>query len=112
MALKSYNLEGARRSGQSLIGNWFEDRAWGSERQNNLELLRSSAHGYRLTAQPGYEHKKVQSMSQKVYIPPAEQYEKSMRKSARQQGAVIYNVSGNFPARSAATPSALPRVKR
>jgi hypothetical protein len=110
MALKSYNLEGSRRSGQSLIGNWFEDRAWGSERQNNLAVLRSSAHGYRLVAQPGFEHKKMKSMSQKVYIPPQEQYEKSLRKSAAMPGAVVYNVSGNFRADS---PPALvfPRVK-
>jgi hypothetical protein len=110
MALKSYNLEGARRSGQSLIGNWFEDRAWGMERQNNLDVLRSSAHGDRLMAQPGFEHKTVKSMSQKVYVPPQEQYEKSLRKSAARPGAVVYNVSGNFPAGSP-SPSALPRVK-
>jgi hypothetical protein len=109
MALKSFNLEGGRRLGQSLIGNWFEDRQWGSERQNNFDVLLPTAHGWRLTAQPGFEHKKVKSMCQKVYIPPVEQYEKAMRKSRRQRGAVKFNVSGNFPVDE---PSSLPSVKR
>jgi hypothetical protein len=108
MALKSFNLEGSRRSGQTLTGNWFEDRAWGSERQNNLDILRASSHGYRLTAQPGYEHKAMRTVYQKAYIPPSEQYDKSMRRSvAVQRGPVIFNVSGNFPAE----PSSLPPVK-
>jgi hypothetical protein len=111
MALKSYNLEAGRRSGQTLIGNWFEDRTWGSERQNNLDVLLSSSHGMRLTAQPGYERKRVCTMSQKVYIPPNEQYEKAMRKSQRLPGPVVYNVSGNFPAGRPPTTSSLPPVK-
>jgi hypothetical protein len=109
MALKSFNLEGGRQSGQSLIGNWFEDRSWGRDRQNNLDVLLPTAHGWRLTAQPGMEHKKVMTMSQKVYIPPPEQYEKAMRKSLRKKGAVIYNVFGNF---ASGSESSLPSVKK
>jgi hypothetical protein len=77
--IKSFNLEGRRRAGQTLIGNWFEDRVW----KDDFAQLLPTAHGSGLTAQPGYETKQVKTTYQKAYIPPVEQREKTLRKQAK-----------------------------
>jgi hypothetical protein len=66
MTLKSYNLEGERHSGQTLVGNWSEDRHW----NDNLRGLQRSTHGKDLTAQPGYEGTVYESTTQSAYRPP------------------------------------------
>jgi hypothetical protein len=77
--IKSFNLEGRRRAGQTLIGNWFEDRAW----KDDYPVLLPTAHGMDLTAQPGYEHKRMMTMYQKAYRPPPELRERQLEKEAR-----------------------------
>ncbi|OHS97550.1 hypothetical protein TRFO_36196 [Tritrichomonas foetus] len=66
MALKSYNLEGERKAGQTLNGNWFEDRQW----QDNTRGIQRSCHGLDLTAQPGYENARYRSVYQETFVTP------------------------------------------
>jgi hypothetical protein len=66
MALKSYNLEGERRAGQTLVGNWQEERGW----QDNLGAVKRTGHGTDLTAQPGWADEVYDSTTHATYRPP------------------------------------------
>jgi hypothetical protein len=79
MAVRQFNLEGRRRAGQTLVGNWLEDRTW----QDDFSVLIPNAHGPDLMAQPGYERKKMITTYQKSYCAPAAQREKSFQKPAQ-----------------------------
>ena len=73
MALKNYNLEGDQKAGQTLVGNWFEDRGWQDDAN---KLKRTGGHGLTLTAQPGYENAQYNSEHREAFRPPDVRHKK------------------------------------
>ena len=72
MALKSYNLQGEDKAGQTLTGNWFEDRVW----KDNPRGIQRSSHGLDMTAQPGYEDTRYISTYQETFTRPDVRHKK------------------------------------
>lgn len=99
MALKSYNLEGEARAGQTLVGNWYEDRHW----QDNVRGMQRSSHGLQMTAQPGYEDKKYKSNYQKTYKPPEEHHRKLPPRQARREREAMMEIARDLRTEELAT---------
>ena len=89
MTLKSYNLLGESRAGQTLVGNWFEERQW----QNNVRGMQRSAHGPEMTSQPGYENKVYKSNYQKTYIQHEQRHKKLPPRQAQREREALMTIS-------------------
>jgi hypothetical protein len=88
-ALKNYNLEGEGCSGQTLVGNWFEDRQW----EDHVQGIKRTAHGSDLTAQPGYEGSVYESTTHDTYRPPDVRHKKVPPRQATRERCDLQSIT-------------------
>jgi hypothetical protein len=88
-ALKTYNLEGEDLAGQTLVGNWFEDRQW----QDHSRGIKRAAHGADLVAQPGYERAVYQSTTRDTYRPPDVRHPRVPPRQATRERATLQQIT-------------------
>jgi hypothetical protein len=87
--LKSYNLEGEELTGQTLVGNWFEDRQW----DDHLVGIKRANHGSDITAQPGYENSTYISTTHDTYRPPDVRHKKIPPRQANRDRAALQEIT-------------------
>ena len=87
--MKSYNLEGAEKAGQTLVGNWFEEREW---KEKPSELVKTG-HGQTMLLYGPTDQSGVKTEYQISYAPPTSKHRRLPPRQEAMERAAKRNIT-------------------